>query len=228
LPESLESVIDGISFPNKMKVLALPKNLTLGPARMKGTQAATYNWVALMDSDDICLPDRFEKQLALINSDSDLCIIGGQIIEYDDIPGKALATRNVATQHDRIFQCAKKRNPFNAMTVMFKRDKALDAGGFRYHPGFEDYDLWTRMMVKGAKCANHVDVLVHARTGSSMYTRRRGLPYIRAEWKMQCNLYKMGINNFFEFIRNLMLRIPIRLLPAKILGYIYEKYARIK
>ena len=227
LPESLESILADISFPNKLKILSLPKNVTLGPARMKGTQAATHNWVALMDSDDICQPNRFEKQVALINADPNVRIIGGQIIEYEEIPGKALAVRNVPTGHEQIVRRAKKHNPFNAMTVMFKRDKAIEAGGFHYHPGFEDYDLWTRMIAKGAKCANHPDVLVHARTGNGMYMRRRGLSYIRAEWKMQRNLYQLGITNRFECICNLMLRIPIRLLPAKILGYVYEKFTRL-
>jgi len=226
LPESLEAVIRDMSFPNDLKIVALPKNVTLGPARMEGIKTASNEWVALMDSDDVCVPDRFEKQLALIEADPDLCIVGGQIVEYDDIPGTVLAKRNVPTSHAGILARAKKRNPFSAMTVMFKRDLALKAGGFRYHPGFEDYDLWTRMMVIGAKCANHPDVLVHARAGMDMYSRRRGISYIHSEWRMQQNLKKLGINNAFGFLRNLILRVPIRLLPTKTLGRIYKRFAR--
>jgi len=226
LPEPLEAVIRSISFPKGSRVIALPKNVTLGPARMVGVRAARHDWVALMDSDDVCLPDRFEKQLALINADPDLCIVGGQITEYNDIPGTALAMRNVPTYHTGIVKRVKKRNPFNAMTVMFKRGPALAAGGFRFHPGFEDYDLWTRMIVRGAKCANHPDVLVHARTGMGMYARRRGLDYVYSEWRMQQNLKALGINNTRRFLCNLLLRIPIRLLPTNALSRIYKRFAR--
>ncbi|MCL2456248.1 MAG: glycosyltransferase [Defluviitaleaceae bacterium] len=226
LPEESDAVIRGFSPPGALRVVALPKNVTLGPARMAGLKTASHEWVALVDADDVCLPDRFEKQLALINADPELCIVGGQIIEFEEIPGTALAARNVPICHAEILKCAKKRNPFSAMTVMFHREKALDAGGFRYHPGFEDYDLWTRMIANGARCANHSDVLVHVRAGKNMYSRRRGLKYIRSEWRMQRNLKKLGINNLFEFIGNIFLRIPVRLLPAEILGRIYERFAR--
>ena len=227
LTESLEAVIRSISFPNEIRILTLPENVTLGPARMEGTKAASNDWIALMDSDDVCLPDRFEKQLALINSNPELCIVGGQIIEYDDIPGTELAVRKVPTTHADILTRTKKRNPFSAMTVMFKRDLALAAGGFRYHPGFEDYDLWTRMIVKGAKCANHPDVLAYVRAGMSLYARRKGIGYIRSEWKMQMNLKNLGINSPFTFLLNLMLRVPIRLLPTKTFGWIYKRFARV-
>jgi glycosyltransferase involved in cell wall biosynthesis len=226
LPEELDTVIRNVCLPGVLRVIPLPENVTLGPARMAGLKAASHDWVALVDSDDVCLPDRFEKQLALIQAEPDLCIVGGQIIEYDEIPGAKLATRNVPYYHDDILKRAKKSNPFNAMTVMFRRDKAIEAGGFRYHPGFEDYDLWTRMMANGARCANHADVLVYARTGISMYKRRRGIDYIRWEWQMQKNLKILGINNSFEFFCNVILRTPIRLLPANMLGWLYKRFAR--
>ena len=226
LPDTLNKVIADLSFVNNLKIIALPKNVTQGIARNEGLKIAAHEWIALMDADDVCLPDRFEKQLSFIKADPTLSIVGGQIIEFDDIPGTSLATRNVPTTHKEILTRAKMRNPFSCVTVMFKRDLALEAGGFKYHPGFEDYDLWARMIAKGAKCTNHPDVLVHVRTGLGMYARRRGVGYIRSEWIMQHNLKNLGINNTFEFIRNLLIRIPIRLLPTKMLGRIYEKFAR--
>jgi glycosyltransferase involved in cell wall biosynthesis len=227
LTSELDSVIASAVFPGELKIVALPQNVTLGPARMAGLEAASHNWVALMDSDDICLPNRFENQLELISANPSLSIVGGQIIEYEEIPGTALATRNVPFSHEEILKRAKKRNPFSAMTVMFRRDKALAAGGFRYHPGFEDYNLWVRMIANGAKCANHPSVLVHARAGTNMYARRRGANYIRAEFQMQCILMKLRITNPLEFAANVLTRIPIRLLPTKILGRIYKAFARI-
>lgn len=228
LTKELDEVIDNLELPGTLRVVALPENVTLGPARMVGLKAASHEWVALVDSDDVCLPGRFEKQLALIKTDPNLCIVGGQIIEFEEIPGTELAKRSVPVSHEDILKRAKKRNPFSAMTVVFRRDKALEAGGFRYHPGFEDYDLWARMIANGAYCANHSDVLVHARAGKNMYARRRGINYILSEWQMQSNLRKLGINNSFDFLINLLTRIPIRLLPAETLGHIYKRFARTK
>jgi len=226
LPESLESVISGFQFPNKLTTLALPKNIALGQARAKGLKVAKHPWVALMDSDDICLANRFEEQLSLISASPMLDIVGGQILEFDDIPGKALAMRKVPPTHNEIVARGKKSNPFNAMTVMFKKDLALSAGNFRHFPGFEDYDLWMRMVALGAKCANSMAVLVHARIGNGMYARRKGFAYMRSEWRMQRNLRQLGLITTGERMRNVLTRIPIRLLPDKGLAFVYNKFAR--
>jgi hypothetical protein len=111
------------------------------------------------------------------------------------------------------------------MTVMFRREFALAVGNYRYFPGFEDYDLWMRMIKYGAVCANHPDVLVLARTGG-VYARRRGLGYMRSEWRMQRQLRNMGITNRVNFLYNILARIPVRLLPQVILKWIYIRYAR--
>ena len=226
LPHPLESVISGMSFPNILTVIALPQNVSQGLARAEGLKCAKYKWIAIMDSDDVCLPTRFEKQIAQIKANPKLDLIGGQVIEFDAIPGQTIAKRNVPTTHSEILTFAKKRNPFSMMTTMFKRDLALESGNFRYFPGFEDYDLWARMISNGAICANHPDVLVHVRVGNGMYARRKGLVYIRSEWRMQILLRKLGITNLCNFIGNIATRIPIRLLPHKGLEFIYKHFAR--
>ena len=255
LPESLETVISNI-FPEidthnpnntttssnhpiasitpkpppipHLTIIPLPKNVTQGIARSKGVKASKNEWIALMDADDICLPDRFKKQLTQIAINPQLDLIGGQISEFKTTPENPTSKRTTPTTHKEILTQAKHRNPFNAMTTMFKRSLALEAGNFRYFPGFEDYDLWTRMIAKGANCANHPDILVHVRVGSGMYTRRKGLAYIQAEWQMQKQLKTLGITTTYNLIRNILTRIPIRLLPSKLLAFIYKHLARSK
>jgi len=226
LPEELERVLAESCFPSEMQVIALPENVTQGPARAIGLEAARNEWVAVMDSDDICRPDRFEKQLEMIERNPELGLIGGQIAEFADIPGDIKAVRKVPLDHDDIVTYAKSRNPFSQMTVMLKRDLAISAGNYRYFPCFEDYDLWVRMIKKGAICRNHADVLVDARVGSGMYERRRGIAYVKHEWEMQKQLRKLGIVGTGRFIMNVIMRIPVRLLPGKFLALLYNRFAR--
>lgn len=226
LTEELESVVNSSGFPNKVNIIALPENVTQGPARAEGAKAAQYDWVAIMDSDDVCRADRFEKQLKMIENEPGLGLTGGQIAEFSDDPGQTIATRTVPVDHNDIIKFAGKRNPFNSMTVMFKRDLALQAGNYRYFPWFEDYDLWTRMIKNGAICANSRDILADARVGSGMYGRRRGASYISSEWRMQKQLKALGFINSAGFVRNAALRIPVRILPAGTVAALYKKFAR--
>ena len=226
LSVELERVLNGLQFPNELKIIGLPTAVTQGPARAEGIKAAAHNWIAIMDSDDICVHDRFEKQLRMIEDDPHLSLIGGQINEFSESPENTIAKRAVPTGHNEILAYAKGRNPFNQMTVMFKRDLALTAGNYRYFPWFEDYDLWARMIKNGAICGNHPDVLVNARVGSGMYARRRGISYIRSEWKMQKQLRELGLIGHIRFIQNAALRIPVRLLPEKGIEAVYNRFAR--
>jgi len=226
LTDGLERVLGGLRFQNELRIIALPENVTLGPARAEGLKAVSNEWVAIMDSDDVCRPDRFEKQCGMIAGDPQLGLIGGQIAEFADDPGVVVASRSVPTGHREIVRFAKGRNPFNQMTVMLRRSLALGAGNYGYFPGFEDYDLWVRMIKAGAVCANHPDVLVSARVGGGMYGRRRGASYIRYEWRMQRQLFKLGFIGLFRFVANVALRVPVRLLPEKCLAFVYTRFAR--
>jgi len=226
LNAELEQVLSELNCPVDLQIIALPENITQGPARGKGLLAARNEWVAIMDSDDICRPDRFEKQIEMIAKKPALGLIGGQISEFRDAPEHVVAMRDVPLEHGAIVEFAKGRNPFNSMTVILRRDIALKAGNYKYFPMFEDYDLWVRMIKEGAICANHSDVLVDARVGSGMYERRRGISYVRAEIKMQRQLLELGFIGRGRFIKNIIIRVPIRLLPGKLVAKMYNVFVR--
>jgi len=225
LTAELEQVLENFRFKNT-NIVALPENVTQGPGRAAGVAAAQNELIAVMDSDDICLPDRFEKQLEMFRANPELCLIGGQAAEFRAEPGDMAVRRAVPVSHADIIRFAKLRNPFNSMTVMFRRGEALKAGNYRYFPWFEDYDLWARMIKNGAKCANHPDALVYARVGAGMYGRRRGRTYIRSEWRMQKTLRDLELISRAELLRNVLARIPVRILPPKWLSAVYNTFAR--
>ena len=226
LTQELDEVLTRTVFPFETNTIQLPNHQTQGLARREGVLAAKHNWISLMDSDDVLVPDRFEIQLASIDENPEIDIVGGQIAEFDTSPTKTHSVRKVPTSHTEIVSYAKKRNPFNAMTVMFKKRLALLSGNFRYFPGFEDYDLWVRMMKNGAFCQNCKEVLVYVRTGEGMYKRRRGLHYIRRELRMQILLMRTGMTTKQQFVKNLLVRIPSRLLSTRTLERLYKKFLR--
>ena len=76
LTDELENIIQNLQFPGEFIIIALPENVTQGPARAEGVKAAKNEWIAIMDSDDICRPDRLEKQLQMIEQNPELGLIG--------------------------------------------------------------------------------------------------------------------------------------------------------
>ena len=66
IPEELDAVVMRFEREFQAVVLRNEQNNGLGMAQALGVLHAKYDWIAIMDADDISVPDRFEKQLSVI------------------------------------------------------------------------------------------------------------------------------------------------------------------
>jgi len=203
-------------------VVELSANVGLGVALNEGLKHCENEWVARMDSDDIALPDRFEKQFSYIEKNSDVDIVGSWICEFDEDSNMCEKERKVPELHADIVKFARHRNPLNHMTVIFRKNAVLDAGGYLPVNGFEDYYLWMRMLMKGKRFANVQEVLLKARTGQGMIRRRQGWQYAKDEVALEKSAYRLGFWSRLDLIRNLFTRVLPRLLPVFIVEKLYN------
>jgi len=205
-----------------LDIVPLPSNVGLGNALNIGIESCNFNLIARMDTDDICVPNRFELQLAKFKECSDLCILGGAISEFESDTINSTGIRRVPVLHNDIIKYAILKNPFNHMTVMFKKDEILQAGGYMHHHFMEDYNLWLRVLSAGKIVGNLSDILVYARTGNSMLSRRHGFKYINSEFNLAKLKYKLGFQNIFSASGVLLMRSMPRILPIYVLRKIYS------
>lgn len=227
LSAKLDSVIDDYEHRLPLKPIRLISNVGLGLALQQGVQHCCYDWIARFDADDLCIPERFEKQLAFISRNPNTDICGSQTVEFSDNPEEAnTLLKKVPLAHSAIAQLAKSRNPLNHMTVMYRKSAVLKAGNYQNAPLYEDYDLWIRMLRQGYQFANLPEALVYVRAGEAMYQRRGGLDYVASEISMQKKFYASGFITKFEAIKNLLIRIPVRLMPNRIRALIYKLVLR--
>lgn len=222
LTPELEKIIDKYAEKLNIKCIALKNNVGLGLALQKGILYCHNDIVARMDTDDICHHERFEKQITFLQNNPDIGVIGSWISEFEDNPNSVYACRELPTKHQELLHFAKKRNPLNHMTVMYRKKSVLAAGNYQSLLYFEDYYLWIRMMIKGAKFANIPECLVAARAGQSMIDRRGGLLYARNEILLQREFLRLGFINKIEFVRNILIRTTIFLMPSKLRKLLYS------
>ena len=227
VPETLNTVILEFEKNPVFKVVRLQENRGHGEARRAGLDNCSYELVALMDADDICSPDRFEKQLALFASDPGLTIVGGNITEFVGEPSNIVGARIVELDDGRIKEDMKKRCPMNQMTVMFRKSFVESVGGYIDWFCNEDYYLWSRLFLNGAKFANISDYLVNVRVGKEMYQRRGGKKYFISEAKLQKYMLDNNMINFGTFTINVAKRFAVQMMmPNKLRSWVFQKFAR--
>ena len=204
------------------KIIELKENIGLGEALNRGLEYCSYEWIARMDSDDIALPDRFEKQFGYLVENPDIDILGSWICEFDKNFEECNKKRKVPVANEDIRSFSKHRNPLNHMTVVFRKSAVQEVGGYLPMNGFEDYYLWMRMLMAEKQFSNIPQVLVKARTGQGMISRRQGLKYAKDELALEKAAYQLGFWSKFDLIKNLFTRVLPRLLPVFIVEKLYN------
>lgn len=206
---------------NLFKVVELESNLGLGNALNEGIKYCSYELIARMDTDDISLPNRFEKQLKVFE-EKNIDVCSAFISEFENDENKIISYRKLPEKHEDILKYSKTRNPLNHVTIMMKKSVLEKAGGYKHMLWMEDYYLWIRMIINNTKLYNLQEVLVNVRAGNSMLTRRSGITYIKAEVTFLNELKKIGYLTTSEYLKNILIKVPIRLLPKSLLKFVYS------
>ena len=213
---------------NILKIVTLAENVGLGKALNEGLKHCTNEWVFRMDTDDICTPDRFSKQVAFIEKNPDVVLFGGQILEFNQDVSDAHVLKAVPENHNEIKNFARNRCPFNHMTVAYKKSVIIEVGGYQHHLFMEDYNLWLRVIGAGYQVANLLDIILYARVGNGMHARRKGFEYIKSEKQLLKLKKDLELQNPLHANMLFLVRSAFRLLPSSLLGKFYNTFLRKK
>jgi len=204
-----------------IRQLPFPTNRGLGLALRDGLVTCENELIARVDSDDISLPDRFQKQVAFLAEDPTISIVGSALCEtYNFRQTSTKVIRNVPktsglSRRNRI------RNPLNHPTVMYRKSHVISCGNYENCHLFEDYLLWAKIIQNGYKVANLCEPLVETVVDNEYFDRRGGIKYIVNEivlCKRLLDLMYFSKTDAFIF---LCTRIPLRLVPTRCRKFIY-------
>lgn len=217
---ALTSIVDKWSEELNIKKIVIDKNVGLGLALNEGMKSCSNEYIARMDTDDICYPQRFERQMSFLLSNPHIELLGCNVIEFDEVNNERV--KSLPEENDEIKKYSELKNPFNHMSVIFKKSRVMSVGGYNHHLYMEDYNLWLRMLASNVKTHNLNEILLKVRVGSSMLKRRRGLQYIKSEfqlYRLKNQLKTIGwIKNFIFFA----IRLSMRIIPIRVLSVIYS------
>lgn len=226
LTPELESVIEKVKTKLPLKLVRLNENVGFGKALQAGLLECSNEFIARADTDDISLPDRFEKQMKFMIENPDIDILGSSIYEFEGDPKNIYTEKRLPLKHNDIVSYAKWRNPINHMTVIFKKSAVLRAGNYSDYRYAQDYDLWVKMITTGSKFENMSEALVLVSAGTDLVSRRGGFKHFQNEFKMQKDFMKLGFLRPTHVLINTLIRLPVRLLPNNFRKMFYLKILR--
>jgi O104-antigen biosynthesis beta-1,3-galactosyltransferase len=222
LGEPLKAAIEGFREVLPIVSLRLPRQQGLSAALRAGLRVCRGELVSRMDSDDISVPWRFERQIAFLETHAPVDVVGGAIAEFDEDPALPHSLRVLPAGGEALRRYARFRTPMNHVTVMARRSALEAAGGYEDSRFFEDYHLWARMLALGYRLHNLPDVLVFVRCGNGMHARRGGMQYLREEIGFQGYLRDLGLQSAGGACLNILIRGPVRLAPSAVRGLCYR------
>lgn len=204
--------------------VVLEHNGGAGVANDAGLRAATQEWIAKADADDISLPHRLATQWAVVSAGTvDVC--GAAMWEFEGDPANIVGVRRMPADGAAIRRRMRSNNPINHPTALYRRDLALAAGGYGAMRYMQDYDLFARMSVRGARMTNLSEPLVLFRAGEGVISRRRWSPAMaEAERTLQANLRRYGVVGRPRAWFNYGWRSAFRRLPPGLVGVLHRRW----
>lgn len=232
LTEELEAIVQRYSseYPQILHVVRTPseQNQGLGKALAMGLSECSYELVARMDSDDICVQHRFARQIEYMVQHPELDMLSSAIVEFTDNPDESTTYRYIGSTHDKLSRIARYRNPINHPAVVFRKSRIEAVGGYVHYPLLEDYHLIARLLLAGGRLDSLNESLLYFRTTKDTYCRRRGRAYLKNEIKLQRYFYRIGFISGCQYLLNVGLRIPMRMMPPKLLEWFYTVALRLR
>jgi glycosyltransferase involved in cell wall biosynthesis len=128
----------------RVRAVALGENVGISRSLNHALDLANGAFVAIQDADDYSEPTRLERQLATLESDPAIAVVGCRMREVDE-RGRELAPRTRFASGD-VGPVLLHFNPIPNSSAAMRRDLVLAAGGYdtRYRYAME-HDLWLRL-----------------------------------------------------------------------------------
>lgn len=198
------------------KGLAFSLNELLGKILLKG-----YKYIARMDTDDISLPTRIEKQVDFLKKETNVDCVGTCAIEF--CSSGDFFYKKMPITHEECRNMFKKRDCMIHPTVMFRRSYFEKAGLYPEDTYFgEDTMMWAKGFKQGCIFANLPEYLFRFRLDENFFQRRRGWKHAKSILTLRHRVNNMlGFGFKAEIFA--LLYATAKIMPTWLLNIIYKK-----
>lgn len=212
-------------YPDKIKLLTNEKNMGLNFTLNKCLGEAKGEYIARMDGDDISLPERFQKEIDVLEKNKELSIVSTAMILFDEEGDWGKTTlKEIPAKKDFLLG-----TPFCHAPCLVKKEAYLAVGGYSVEKRLlrvEDYHLWIKMYEKGFRGINLQEALYKMRDDRNAQHRRK-FRYRLNEAHVKAYAIKSLKLPFYSYVYCLK-PIILGLLPGFIYKWLHRRKQRVK
>lgn len=203
---------------DRIVLLKNEKNMGLAESLNKGIKCSKSEYIIRMDTDDIALPDRIEKQINFIEEHPEYSIVGGKYILFDENGEKGVRGASGEVVKEDFL----KNTPFAHPTLLIRKKDIISSGLYPNYYRCQDYAMEMNMYANGYKGFIMDDVLLKYRQDTNGYKKKK-FKYRILEYKIRKKYFKL-LN--FSFIKRIVYQykpLLIGLIPNTFLKFYHEK-----
>jgi len=205
---STDGGVDELPADSRIRIVRNEKNLGQVPSLNRGLGEARGTYVARLDADDVMLPTRLERQVAILENESTVALVGTWLDVVDDRGRRWATLRGRLDDYaDFVSAIIRDRIPFGHPSLMYRRDVVVELGG--YDPALapaEDKDLYRRLALGRYEARVVEEALVRY--------RRHGKQLSQVQVAVQLSNDYTGQERFLGALDSRTPATPMRLLLA--------------
>jgi glycosyltransferase involved in cell wall biosynthesis len=163
------------------------ESLGVGGSLARLVEECETEFCARIDADDVCLPDRLEKQVAYLHAHPEIAVLGSWMFVMNSHGVQSKHLYKLPSRHDDIVHFMLRENSVAHPSVVFRRSAVLSVGNYHKISNVEDYDLWLRIAAThNYKLENLEFPLVKYRLHENSETRKAALTHRIQEATNEC------------------------------------------
>ena len=223
LTDEIHSVVEWFmqESPNTIKI-AFEENHVFAYALNAAVRASHGEFIARMDTDDISLEKRFERQLDYMEKNPDVDCLGTWAYEITS-KGELYFEKQMPVTHEECYELFKKRDCMIHPTVMFRRSYFEKAGMYPEDTYFgEDTVMWAQGFANGCIFANLPEYVFKFRLDEDFFNRRRGWKLAKSILSLRWRVNKMLHYPSVTYLYAIAYAFA-KMLPTSLLNLVYKR-----
>lgn len=212
-------------YPEHFIVIRNEHNLGLNCTLNKCLRLADGDYVARMDGDDISIPERFEKEVDVLNQHPEYAIVSSHMVTFDE-NGEWGCIKTLETP--QVYDFPKHVPMFCHAPCMIRREAFLDVQGYTEDKRLlrvEDYNLWYKFYAKGYRGYNIQESLYKMRDDRNALHRRTPQARLNGIYAtfLGFRMVHLPMWMYIYAIKNAVVELLKLILPDSIYDYFHKR-----